>query len=804
MNNVHQPNWVEAGEMLREALERYRDLKEYENWGQVIDDVANYMPGRRGESLSTKTVQRDIGGVPIPDHRVDLYVQWLHDKAKMPRKWVAEWLEQTGYPRPGELLARVYEAGGNRYKLFASVKKNDPPSLRGYLWGRFLGREMEIEKAIRWADNRQHPIAVLWGFGGNGKTTLQLKLGEDFVYKRHSPLRWPFKGVIWVSALDYPTGLPSLLDILREVVKTFGPPENVAELGSVSPRWLKQEAKRLLKKTRVLILLDNFETVLPQNRDEILEFFGWLDGESKTLISSRHRLDLGNMAHMLIPMEGLQPEHAEFLIQDYLKAKPLSSAYFTSEDIQRLIEATQNNPKAIITVLGIMEEGISLSDLLNSITAGKPEGDRLFEVVFGKAWQDILTESDKAVLMAKSFFSLPVSPSDLARIAGVDTDKAAQSISKLRTTSFFERPQSGDTRVKTHPLAQDFARRILHDHSGFESQAEKQWWSQYTPHVVQQARRATYMELQADPELDSNVTNVLERLEKHLREHSPYASQAAEMFAGQEGLGDVLLSWGRWDEMLRLAEITLDFAIEQQNPRWIGWCVDFISDVHRERDELDTARVYVARASEENVTLREPWLEATIETERGDILRRDGKFPAAKQAYMSAVTIYQELGETVNIASILLNLGGVSAEIATEDLDEAIDYQWQENKDLAEAEMYFTKSERYWNQIEATDPARRFNTLNIRAWRGVLARVRGDLDEARRLFNGCEGQFRSVRSIARLYYELALVEHLLGNKDLAYTHEERGLGYRRQLGIMRHPPDHCYKVIERMKQERKW
>jgi tetratricopeptide (TPR) repeat protein len=802
----HQPNWLEAGKLLQEALEQYRVMKGFKHQSLVIDGVANYMPGRSGRGLSSKTVRRDMGGEAIPDQRVELYVQWLYEKARLPREWIADWLDYTAYPRPGELLARICDAERDRQKVFESVKRNGIPSLRGHLWGRFLDRRSVIEKAIQWADNRRHPIAVLWGFGGNGKTTIQLKLGEDFVYGRTCPLRWPFEGVVWVSAEDYPRGQPSLLDILRKIVETFEPVDDPTTLKRVLPSWLRQEAEKVLRKKRVLVLLDNFETVSLQNREEILEFFSWLRGATQTLISSRHHLEMRDIAHVLIPVEGLSPEQTAILIDDYLKATSLTKAAFDPNDLKRLAELTRNNPKTIITMLGMVEQGVALPDLLTSISTGSPEADEVFNKIIGKAWEALLSEPDKAVLMAKSFFSQPVSDRALGSVASVSGEELSRAIGTLQMISFFDRPQSADRRVRTHPLVQDFVYRILRDHPEFEREAEERWWSEYAPQVVDQARRATYTDLQAKLEIADDATNVLERLERHLRKRTPYSSQAAQLFARRDGLGNALCQLDKWDEVLRVAEITLQLAIEQQNARLIGECaLNLISMVYRERNELDKAEMYLAQAAEQSVSLGDPWLQAAIMLERAQLYRRRGRFKAARQEFQKALDIFLELGEISDIATTYVLLSGITMAIATADLGEAIDPHWKEKAVWSEVEEHFRQAEQYWSQMDSIDPVRRFDAVTIRAYQGTFARVRGDLDEARNLFTGCLGQFQSLTSAARLCRELALVEHLAGNKDLAYDYEDRGLDLQRQLGISSNPQTYdCYRHIDRMKKEGKW
>jgi tetratricopeptide (TPR) repeat protein len=675
-----------------------------------------------------------------------------------------------------------------------------------------LEREAETARAIQWADNPRNQIALLLGFGGTGKTSLQRKLGLDFIFSRNCPLCWPYDCAVWVSA-ELKT--LSLLDVLREIAATCHLLEDQAELGRMPPDWLKREVKKLLEKERILVLLDNFETIADPDQIEILEFFRNLKGTSQLLISSRYSFDRlvspderGNyhLPHFLVPVEGLSEMDALTLIHDYLNARALSLAHFTQADLARLARVTQNNPKAILATLGLVEKGLALPQLLNDLTVGDPKADDIFYAVIDKAWGSLLTGSDKAMLMAKAFFSHPVTETVLTRMAGVRQSEAQAAIKTLRTISFFEWPQLHDPRIHTHPLAQDFARRVLRDHLDFEHQVEERWWAEYAPGVVHEAWNTPYDRLVTRPELIDDAANVLERLEKHIRAQSPFSDQAAEMFGGRTGIGYALRQWGRWDEVLRLAEMTLEFATQRRKPRLIGECaLRLISWIHRERGEINQAEIYIGRAIEQNAHLQDAWLGAAIRRAQGDNLRRQGHFEAAKQAYQFALKFFSDLCEEHEIASTWLWLGGVTVELATKGLDEAIDREGKTTEGLLEAEGYFGESERCWAAIKETDPERRFDRFSIQAWKAVIARVRGELDRGRELFNSCMGQFQSQLSVARLYRELALVEHLAENKALARVYEDKGWGLFRQLGVIDSlPPHNCYRVIEQMKREGTW
>ena len=116
-----------------------------------------------------------------------------------------------------------------------------------------------------------------------------------------------------------------------------------------------------------------------------------------------------------------------------------------------------------------------------------------------------------------------------------------------------------------------------------------------------------------------------------------------------------------------------------------------------------------------------------------------------------------------------------------------------------------TKAEKYLDE-ETTEEwkTERFLTIH-RLHRAIIARLRGDLDQARDLIQICLGTSQSLSVNVTLYGELALVEHLTGNKELAYSYAEKGVNLFRQTGMSDTlPPQQCHRVIERMKHEGTW
>jgi tetratricopeptide (TPR) repeat protein len=820
-----------------QVLARRYALQREKIFSKVVDELIE-LCSCDSKTYDSKTIHRDLGigdkkPHKIQDLRVEKYARWLYKVAQVSSEEISQWLDLTEYKWPGELLLKItrgIEQDDELYKL----AKRDPDLRRPKLWtAKFLGRDDEIKRAIAWADDRQHfPIAILHGFGGSGKTTLQLKLGRDFILNSSRTLRWPFEGVVWISA-DKNRAL-SLPGIWRKIAKVF-------ELGNDSPiseasdrQWVESAVRTLLEEKRILVLIDSFEALSSlREQVDILKFFNSLEGYSKTLLSSRHDFDGLLKRHNLlsetryIKVEGLSPENTNELINElingYIERWSVPAELFPSSKLDDLAEITGNTPQAIIAALSVVaNRWISLADLLDSITSGKqqPKADQIFEEIIGQVWKSFLKKHDKSVLMAKAFFSGLAPPDALGLIAGVGKPDLETACDTLRSISFFEKEGSEHCRISTHPLAQAYALRMIKDDPDSRSQMETRWWCEYAPTVLKQASEVSYESVQ--PELEDSVADVLAHIEKHIAaEKSPHLREAVNLFLhgddssdwganhenSSHGIGHILRHWGKWDDLIRVATLCLDHI--KKDPRLIRECaLRLLARAHYERRESDEAWTYIALAEHENAKLKNKRLEAAILYSRAEVLRQQGRFLLATSNLKDALKIFNEDGgkHTYDIAPTYMVLGGCTTELAAQNLTEGVDKDDLAAKGLREAERYLKKSESLFKSQGVGYPEKSFDVASIRAYKAVIARLRGEFNLARQLFEECEGQFPSISSVARLYRERALVEHLDGNIERAHGYEEKGLALMESVGLKTEqlPKYNCYRVIERMKLEGTW
>lgn len=810
MNPHSAPDWPEAKQMLRDAVRRRQRSDQYRRLASKGNELA---PG-----YTDRMVRNHLkGDEPLDESKISFYANWLYHVVNEPGEYVAEWLEYTGHPRPGELLAQLEMGqqlgapGSGLRKLYDSVHKSeDLPELRNLLYGNFLGRTDEIAEAAKWADNTRFPVALLWGFGGNGKTTIQVKLADLFTYGRRCQLRWPFHHVVWVSAKGYSLGQPSLSVILREVIRVFGTQDGRL-LERMPLEWLCKESRKLLRKSRTLILVDNFESISEGNQNNILTFLNSIGGKSQTLISSRHIPQISGERLWTIPVAGLDYDQSRQLINDILGTSRASDMITISDqEIDELIRKTRSNPKVIIAILKFALRGLNIHDILARLSSGSADdiSNGIFSEVIGMALEEeILNRNDKAILLGKSFFKRPVSEVDLGKVAGVDGEELSQSIAKLRSVSLFDMRAPGDIRIDAHPLSHDFALQLIHsdEEVSFLRQAEERWWTEFAIPVADKTMVTTYGSF--DKKLEDDLMNVLERLEVHVHSNTSYALRAAKLFSGNGGVGDSLQEFGKWDDVLRVANLVLEFGVQLGDPRIIGECaLQLIVSSLRDLGRMAEVEHYVRRTIEINATINDDWLDGAIAKERASVLRTYGHFRAAKSLMLTEMQKRLEKNDYDDLAAIYMNLGGATLDAIMSEYRKAVHENSNSCTDIADSEEYFRLSEKYLPYAVSTHWVRNFGVVSISAWRGVIARFRGDFIEATRLLEGQIGRFRGMVADARLWYELALLEHCKGNKHLAYAYEDRARAIEQQLGIdmFKTTPHNVYLVIGDMKQAGLW
>jgi hypothetical protein len=224
-------------------------------------------------------------------------------------------------------------------------------------------RDDEIEKILQvLAKSNQFCLVSITGVGGVGKTALALEVAHRCLnlqgLPQHlDPTEFAFDAIVWTSAkktkLDDESVLllfsvkSNLASIVREILKVAAP----AKMGALPPEERQMElAMELLRKKRILLVVDNMETV---DDEDVLGFLYEVPTPSKVIITDQRAVH-GSWS---LPLTKLSTPDAEFLIQEQCRSHISRDRLNLNDDqIKSLAKHTGGIPLAIIWALGRIVE----------------------------------------------------------------------------------------------------------------------------------------------------------------------------------------------------------------------------------------------------------------------------------------------------------------------------------------------------------------------------------------------------------------------------------------------------------------
>jgi WD40 repeat protein/ABC-type dipeptide/oligopeptide/nickel transport system ATPase subunit len=206
----------------------------------------------------------------------------------------------------------------------------------------FHGREPELSQLAQWVNVDRCRLVEILGMGGIGKTALVTKLAQQ--------LQPTFSAIVWRSLRNAPLSN----DLLPEIIQIFShQTETVPATMDISTQI--SHLFRYLCDRRCLLILDNVESILPQNatdpeRDpgytELFRRMGESPHQSCLLLTSREKpaviapLEGARLFVRSFTLPGLNPSESKYLFD----AKQLSGS---SVGRARLREIYSGNPLAI-------------------------------------------------------------------------------------------------------------------------------------------------------------------------------------------------------------------------------------------------------------------------------------------------------------------------------------------------------------------------------------------------------------------------------------------------------------------------
>jgi hypothetical protein len=413
-----------------------------------------------GEKLGVAptTIQRYKSGQIPPELSV---VEYLADQAihrgYLNSVWADRFLRSARHPAPGLVLARFFPESKPAvpHRLYQNLPA---PTYR-----QFVMRAQAFSDVVDGLHQRS-AVVMINSLGGMGKTCLAREIAAHCV--AGDPILPSFDAVVWISDKER-EGTTNLSVVLDEIARTLDYPG----FTSLPFDDKKYEVDQLLRRQRVLLVIDNFETITD---GALVSWLVRLPEPSKALVTSREYIHEFRSSWP-VDLRGMSNSEASEFVRNQLPSGRMETLVSDPVELEPLYEVTGGNPKAIMLALGYLIYGQRpLNEVIDEIYAGH---GNLFQDLFVRAWQ-LLDEPARKILMALTLFPVNVSGAALSEVSGVSGFAFSRAVERLGEISLMDlaRPNiKVAPRFSLHPLVSAFVRAQLHEHSAFEQQVRQRW-----------------------------------------------------------------------------------------------------------------------------------------------------------------------------------------------------------------------------------------------------------------------------------------------------------------------------------------
>lgn len=614
----------------------------------------------------------------------------------------------------------------------------------------FFGRTEELKQIADALD----PEARTWGMlidgpGGMGKTSLAVRAAYDCTPDQ-------FDRIIFLSVKDREldddgvrklTGfiIPGFLEMLNELARELGQPEIAKAAEDQRIRLLLHA----LRSARVLLILDNLESLTKEDRDQLFTFVKRLPQGCKAILTSRRRIGSGSD---LLILEKLDEEAALETLADLAEHNPLLAKANEAERLT-LYQQTGGKPLLLRWVAGQLGRGScrTFTDALHFLRSCPPENDPL-EFIFGDLANEF-TAHETQVLVALTYFTLPAQVEHITAIAELDTAVVEPALRSLANRSLVI-PDQEETLFALVPMVAEFLRRK-------RPEIVAETGDRLTKRAYALIVENGYEEHDRFRVLDTAWPTVAPSLPLFI------AGPNAQLQEVCLGLEDFLDFTGRWDEQLSLSQQAEAKAIAAKDLFSAGRRAYDAGWIHSLREQGDEVLECARRAEAHWQSPPAGVLErATAIRLRGHAYRLRGDYVAAIAAYQQALEMQRTLNaESTWVSNVLNDLAfakrfaGNVAE-ADRDLEEALRVAEASN-DVEGIAMYIG------NQAEAAITRQDWSAA------GSLARKALDLSE----------KVGRQQMIARDCRNAATALVRLGNKAEALLYARRAFDIEMRLGL---------------------
>lgn len=524
-------NNPEYGHLLTGAI---NSIAAYE--GKTSAAIETELGARLG--VAGSTIQRYKSGQVPPDPQIiETLAAEAVRRAYLNREWLARYLRAARCPASQEIIERLIPSRPQAPQSSRRIYQNLPAPT----YNRFVMRSQAYADVLDGLRQRS-AVVLVTSLGGMGKTSLAREVAAHCLARANGTPA--FDAAVWVSDKGH-AGATNLSLVLDEIARTLDYP------GLISMAFddRRFEVEQLLRRQRVLLIIDNFETITD---GALLAWLLRLPEPSKALVTSRE-YHPEFRSSWPVDLGGMNKQEATEFVSNQLHTLRMDTLVQDPAEMDPLWEATGGNPKAILLALGNLKHGHRpLGEVIGELYQG--HGD-LFDDLFQRSWQ-LLDDACQRVLLAMTLFPHNASEEALSATAGVSGQAFYYAAEQLADLALLDmnRPNIRSTpRYSLHPLVRAFASARMKENASFASQAYERWvalcvtWAAEVKQARFDLRKLRVVELEQE---------TMEAAIRWCYEHDRHPETARLI----DGIGYFYHVRGMWDRKLELHPLAAEIA----------------------------------------------------------------------------------------------------------------------------------------------------------------------------------------------------------------------------------------------------
>lgn len=330
---------------------------------------------------------------------------------------------------------------------------------------KFIGRNRYLFELWCWLRDLRHPVRVLTGMGGLGKTAIAHEFCRQVVKSESEH----FDKLIWLTAKSQTfspvlgkmvpttrTDFTNVDDLLDAVLAELAS-ENDA-ISALDRDEKCDTALDALTQFRILCVVDDVDALPPQEQVELFSTVNNIfnqatgrGGRSRVLLTSR--LDLSAGPKQTIMLKGFTQQEAESYIESLLGFMEADDAL--KKQAQRhqnkLVDISRGSPIFIASVLRLAQHGYSIPDALNRWKESAGEDVRRF--AFSKEISELDYQSSRVLYVVQTLGRSTVD--EIAEIIESGQNTVLDALGRLRQYHLYSSksdPVAGTTIQAPEPV----------------------------------------------------------------------------------------------------------------------------------------------------------------------------------------------------------------------------------------------------------------------------------------------------------------------------------------------------------------